>query len=90
MITAFIMINAQRDRIAAAAQEILRLNGIAEIYSVAGQYDLIAVARVRESGDLARLVTEDMITVEGITNTNTLIAFRQFSKFDLERMFGLE
>ena len=90
MITAFILISAQRERIAAAADEILAIPGITEVYSVAGDYDLVAVARVRENEDLAKLVTEGMVTVKGLTRTNTLIAFRQYSKHDLERMFGLD
>ncbi len=89
MVTAVILINAERSRIASAAQEILKLKGITEVYSVAGDYDLIAVARVRENEQLAKLVTEDLIVVQGITRTNTLIAFRQFSEYDLERMFSL-
>ena len=90
MITAFILVNAERERIAAAADEILKIAGITEVYSVAGDYDLVAVARVRENEDLATLVTEGMVAVKGLTRTNTLIAFRQYSKHDLERMFGLE
>ena len=89
MVTAFILINAERDRIAAAAQEILKLDGIAEVHSVAGPYDVVAVARVATNEELAKLVTEDLIAVTGITRTTTLIAFRQYSRFDLERMFGL-
>ena len=89
MVTAFILINAERGRIAPAAQEILGLGGIAEVHSVAGPYDLVAVARVRQNDELAKLVTEDLIAVGGLTKTTTLIAFRQYSRFDLERMFGL-
>jgi DNA-binding Lrp family transcriptional regulator len=89
MVTAFILINAERERIAAAAQDALAVDGIAEVYSVAGDYDLVAVARVRENEELARLVTEDLIAVKGITRTVTLIAFRQYSHYDLERMFSL-
>jgi DNA-binding Lrp family transcriptional regulator len=89
MVTAFVLINAQRDRIAPAAQEILALPGVTEVYSIAGDWDLAAVARVRHNEDLARLVTEDLIRVAGITRTTTLIAFRQYSRHDLERMFGL-
>jgi DNA-binding Lrp family transcriptional regulator len=89
MVTAFILIKASRQRIATAAQEILKIEGIAEVYSVAGPYDLVAVARVRQNDDLAKLVTEDLIAIEGLTSTETLIAFRQFSRFDLERMFSL-
>ncbi len=89
MVTAFILIKAERNKIAAAAQEILKIGGIAEVYSVAGPFDLVAVARVRENDELAKLVTEDLIAVGGLTSTETLIAFRQFSRFDLERMFSL-
>lgn len=89
MVTAFILISAERERIAGAAQEILELDGIAEVYSVAGPYDLVAVARVRENEGLAKLVTEDLIGVQGLMDTQTLIAFRQYSKHDLERLFSL-
>ncbi len=89
MVTAFILIEARRDRIAAAAQEIVDLDGIAEVYSVAGPYDLVAVARVRENEALARLVTDSLIQVEGITRTTTCIAFRQYSRYDLERLFAI-
>lgn len=89
MVNAFILLNIKRERIAAAAQEILNIPGVAEVYSVAGSFDLVAVARVRENEQLAKLVTEDLIKIEGITNSQTLIAFRQYSRYDLERMFSL-
>lgn len=89
MVTAFVLINAERSKIASAAQEIVAVDGIAEVYSVAGPYDLVAVARVAENEELARLVTEDLIAVDGLTDTTTLIAFRQYSRHDLERMFGI-
>lgn len=89
MVTAFILIKAERARIAPASQEILNLKGIAEVYSVAGEWDLVAVARVKENEQLATLVTEDMIAIKGLLQTTTLIAFRQFSRYDLERMFSI-
>lgn len=89
MVTAFILINAERTRIATAAQEILKIDGIAEVYSVAGPFDLVAVARVSHNDELAKLVTEDLIAIGGLTRTETLISFRQFSRYDLERMFSL-
>ena len=87
MVTAIILINAERERIVPAAQEILELEGITEVYSVAGNYDLVGVARVRHNDDLAKLVTEDLIAMDGITRTMTLIAFRQYSQHDLETIF---
>ena len=89
MVTAFILINVERARIGDAAQEILELQDITEVYSVTGPYDIVAVARVRESDRLAELVTEDLAGVQGVVNTETLIAFRQYSRHDLERMFEL-
>jgi len=89
MVTAFVLIKVRRDRIHDASQEILDIDGVTEVYSVAGDCDLVAVARVRENEQLAKLVTEDMVAVEGIIDTKTLIAFRQYSKHDLESMFGL-
>ncbi|MFP4106064.1 MAG: Lrp/AsnC family transcriptional regulator [Phycisphaerae bacterium] len=89
MVTAFILMKIQRERIAAAAQEVLKLDGITEVYSVAGPYDVVAVARVPQNEGLAKLATEDLIQVEGILDTETLIAFRQYSDYDLERMFTI-
>jgi len=89
MVTAFVLIKVKRDRVYGASQEILDIDGVTEVYSVAGDCDLVAVARVRENELLAKLVTEDMIAVEGIIDTTTLIAFRQYSKHDLESMFEL-
>ena len=82
-------IKVKRDRIHDASQEILDIDGVTEVYSVAGDCDLVAVARVPENEQLAKLVTEDMIAVEGIIDTTRLIAFRQYSEHDLENMFGL-
>jgi len=89
MVTAFVLMKMRRDKIRQAPQQILDIDGVAEVYSVAGRYDLVAVARVRENEQLAKLVTEDMIAIEGITDTVTIIAFRQYSEHDLETMFGL-
>jgi DNA-binding Lrp family transcriptional regulator len=89
MVTAFILLNLQRDKIATASQHILKIDGITEVYSVAGPYDLVAVARVRDNEQLAKLATEDLIAVDGIASTQTLIAFRQYSHYDLERMFSI-
>lgn len=89
MVTAFVLISAERDRIAQLPQEILNVQGFTEVYSVAGDYDLVAVARVANNEDLARVVTEHLLKVKGIHKTNTLIAFQQYSRYDLERMFSI-
>jgi DNA-binding Lrp family transcriptional regulator len=89
MVTAFVLINAIRDKIGETAEALSALQGVAEVYSVAGEYDLVAVIRVKTNDQLADLVTRKMLKLDGIQRTRTLIAFRAYSKFDLERMFSI-
>ena len=89
MITAFVMMNAERERIAAVPDELLKISGVTEVYSVAGDFDLVAIVRVKEAEDLATVVTEEFVKVRGITRTMTLIAFRLYSNYDLEHMFQI-
>ncbi len=87
MITAFVMMNAERERIAAVPDELLKISGVTEVYSVAGDFDLIAIIRVKEADELAKVVTEGFVKVRGITRTVTHMAFRCYSNYDLEHMF---
>jgi DNA-binding Lrp family transcriptional regulator len=89
MITAFVMMNAERERIAAVPDDLLKIAGVTEVYSVAGDYDLVAIVRVKEAEELAKVVTERFVKVGGITRTMTLIAFRCYSNYDLENMFQI-
>lgn len=89
MVTAFIVVNTRRDAVNETAQELLRLSGVTEVYSTAGEWDLISVVRVKTNDELAELVTNHMLKLEGIVKTQTVIAFRAYSEYDLERMFGL-
>ena len=89
MVTAFILVNARRDAVNETAQDLLGLAGVTEVYSTAGEWDLISVVRVKTNDELADLVTNHMLKLEGIVKTQTVIAFRAYSEYDLERMFGL-
>lgn len=89
MISAIVLINTERNQINRVADQLSAIKGITEVYSVAGDYDLVAMVRVADSEALAAVVTEHMLKVDGITKTNTLIAFRAYSKHDLERMFSI-
>jgi DNA-binding Lrp family transcriptional regulator len=80
MITSFVMMNAERDRIAAILDELLKIAGVTEVYSIAGDFDLVAIVRVKEAEDLAGVVTQRFAKVKGITRTMTLIAFKSYSK----------
>jgi DNA-binding Lrp family transcriptional regulator len=81
--------NVQRDQIASVPDALLKIAGVTEVYSVAGDSDLVAIIRVKEADDLARVVTEQFVKVRGITRTTTLIAFRCYSKYDLENAFQI-
>lgn len=89
MITAFVMIQVEADRIPESAQEISEIQGISEVYSVAGEWDLIAIARVRKHEDLAEVIANKLSKVSGVQETNTQIAFRAYSQHDLEAAFNL-
>ena len=89
LITAFVLMNAERDRIAALPDELLKISGVTEVYSVAGDFDLIAIVRVKEADQLATVVTQHFAKVKGIKGTKTMIAFKCYSNYDLEHMFQI-
>ena len=89
MVTSIILINAERTKINKIAGQLQETKGVSEVYSVSGSYDLIAVIRVANNDDLAELVTNKMNDVEGILHTETMLAFKAYSRHDLESMFAL-
>jgi DNA-binding Lrp family transcriptional regulator len=89
MVHAFVRIDAVPSRVAPLASELPDVEGVAEVYSVAGHADLVAVVRVRHHDELAEVVTGRIHSLEGITDTRTLIAFQAFSKRDLEALWDL-
>lgn len=90
MITAFVMIQVEAALIPEAAQQISEQEGVAEVYSVAGgEADLVAVVRVRQHEDLAEVIPNRVSKVPGVISTTTHIAFRAFSRHDLEAAFSL-
>ena len=89
MVTSFILMKVERPRLRSIADDLLAIEGIAEVYSVAGPYDLIAVARLKEHEQLNDLVTEQVAALDGILSTETLIAFRSFSRKDLGLLWDI-
>lgn len=89
MVSAIVLLNVKRNQINSVAEQLTQLKGITEVFSVAGRYDLVAVLRVLDNDSLADLVTSQMLQVDGITHSETLIAFRVFSRHDLEAMFSI-
>jgi len=89
MVTAIILIHAERSQINEVAEQLAAMEGISEVYSVSGNYDLVAIARVPSNDDLANLVTHKMVTIGSILTSETMLAFKAFSRHDLESMFDI-
>jgi len=87
MVTAIILIRTERTAINDVATKLAELEGISEAYSVSGSYDLVAIARVQTNDDLADLVTGKLLTIDSITHSETMLAFKAYSPHDLEAMF---
>ena len=89
MLSAIVLLNTERDKTNKVAEALADLEGVSEVYSVAGRYDLAAIVRTSDNDQLAKVVTERIRAVAGITSSETLIAFRVYSRHDLERMFSI-
>jgi len=89
MVNAVILLVVAKAKVNEVAEKLVDLPGITEVYSVAGQYDLVAIARVRDNEGVADAVTRQMLKIDGIVRSETLIAFRAFSRYDLERIFSI-
>ncbi|MBN1904367.1 MAG: Lrp/AsnC ligand binding domain-containing protein [Deltaproteobacteria bacterium] len=89
MVTSIILMNVERKNINQVAEQLADVAGITEVYSVSGKYDLVAIARVKTNEDLANLVTKTILQIEPITRTETMLAFKAYSKHDLEAIFSI-
>jgi DNA-binding Lrp family transcriptional regulator len=86
---AVVLVACEIDEIPEAAQAIAEIEGVSEVYSVAGEFDLVAIVRVSKHEDLAKVIPGGITKVEGVVRTETLIAFQVYSKHDLERLFAI-
>ena len=89
MVTSIILMNVERALVNDIAELLAGRSEISEVYSVSGTYDLVAIVRVAHNDDLATLVTEDLTKIDGIVHTETMLAFRAYSRHDLEEMFAI-
>lgn len=89
MITAIVLIQVEPSRIPEVASEISELERVREVYSVTGDVDLVAMVRVRNHEDLADVIADHISKTEGVLETRTYIAFRSYSRDDLEQAFDL-
>jgi DNA-binding Lrp family transcriptional regulator len=89
VITAIVMVTVESDKIPEVAEAIADIDGVSEVYSVAGDVDLIAVVRVREFDAIADVIAGRLSKVAGVLHTDTHIAFRAYSRHDLEATFSI-
>jgi DNA-binding Lrp family transcriptional regulator len=89
VITAIVMVSVESDKIPEVAEAIAEIDGVSEVYSVAGDVDLIAVVRVREFDAIAEVIAGRLSKVRGVVHTDTHIAFRAYSRHDLEATFSI-
>ncbi len=89
MITAIVLIDCAADSIPEVADRLANLRGVSEVYSVAGGVDLIAIVRVREFDQIADVIAGGISKVPGVIDTDTHIAFRAYSRHDLEEAFAI-
>ena len=89
MVTAIVFIRTGLTSVNDVAEAVAGIAGVSEVYSVTGEVDLIAMVRVREHEELADVIADQVSKVEGVVRTQTYIAFRTYSKHDLEQAFAL-
>lgn len=89
MITAIVLLHVEVDAIPETAQAVADIDHVSEVYSVTGDWELVALVRVRRHEDIAEVVTARIAKVPGVTGTHTMVAFQAFSSSDLERLWGI-
>ena len=89
MTHAIVLIQAERGAMPTLGGELADVEGVAEAYSVTGEWDFVAILRVRQPDELARLVTGRLAQLDGIRRTHTMVAFEVFSRHDLEALFSI-
>ena len=89
MTHAVVLIEAERDAMSSLGGQLADIEGVAEAYSVTGEWDFVAIVRVPHHEQLADIVTAQISQLAGIVKTQTMVAFEAFSRHDLEAMFSI-
>ena len=89
MVSAIVLLKTAQNKVKQVAEALTEIDGISEVFSVAGRYDLVAILRVANSETMAEVVTDKMLQVDGIVDSETMIAFKVYSRHDLEAMFSI-
>ena len=88
-VNAIVLVTVERGKVNEVAQSIIDTDGVSDVFSIAGRYDLVAILRVQSNEEIANVVTETIRTIPHITNTETLIAFKAYAKSDLDAAFSI-
>ncbi len=89
MITVITTLKVERKKVNDIADQLANVKGVAEVYSVSGRFDLVTIIRTTDHDKMSDIVTNHMLKIDGILESETMIAFRSFSKYDLESMFSI-
>lgn len=89
MITAVVLITAERTALADLGEKLAEVEGVSEVYSVTGDIDFVAMVRARQHDELAEIVTRRIAQIPGVARTHTHVAFKMFSRHDLESVFAI-
>lgn len=89
MVTAVVLVRTERERVQEAAQAMLGIEGVTEVYSVTGPYDLVVMVRIPDFERLAEIVPERLAQTPGVARTETMVAFRAYSNYDLDRAWSI-
>ncbi len=89
MVTAIVLVTTENERVQEAAQAMLAIEGVTEAYSVTGPHDLVVLVRIADFERLAEIVPEKIAQVPGVARTETMVAFRAYSNYDLDRVWSM-
>ena len=89
MTNAIVLVEAERSAMATLGPELAEIEGVGAVYSVTGEWDVVAVVHVRRHEDLREVVTRGIASLQGVARTQTMVAFEVFSRHDLESMFSI-
>ncbi len=89
MTHAIVLIQSERSALATLGGQLADIDGVAEAYSVTGEWDFVAILRLREHSQLAQVVTAQISQLEGVSRTHTMVAFEAYSQHDLEALFSV-
>ena len=90
MVNAFVLVNISEKNIRKIATDLIEVNGVTEVYPVAGEYDFLVVIRVEDNVTLSQIITDEIIHKDGVRHTKTLFALDVYSQFDLKSIFNVQ